>query len=45
MVPEFKRRLKKHLTPCNCAACRFQYFRVYTYLNNCLVNSYIATGV
>ena len=20
---EFKRRLKKHLIPCNCAACRF----------------------
>ena len=22
-LPEFKRRLKKHLIPCNCAACRF----------------------
>ena len=45
MVPEFKRRLKKHLIPCNCAACRFEYCRVYTYLNNCLVNSYNVTGV
>ena len=22
-LPEFKRRLKKHLIPCDCAACRF----------------------
>ena len=45
MVPEFKRKQKKHFIPCNCAACRFQYCRICTCLNNCLVNSYIVTGV
>ena len=44
-LPEFKRRLKKHLIPSNCAACRFQYYSVYTYLNNFLVSSYIVKGV
>ena len=28
MLPDFQRRLKRHLIPCNCAACRF-------YPNNC----------
>ena len=42
---EFKRRLKKHLIPCNCAACRFQYHMAYTYPNNCFVNSYIVIGI
>ena len=44
-LPEFKRRLKKHLIPYNCATCRFQYYRVYTYSNNCLVSSFIVIGV
>ena len=44
-VPEFKRRLKKHQIPYNCAACRIQYPRVHTYLNNCLVDSYIVIRV
>ena len=41
-LPEFKRMLKKHLILCNCAACRFKYYRVYNYSNNCLVSSCIA---
>ena len=44
-LPEFKRRLKKQLIPCNCAAYRFQYYRIYTYPNNCLVSSQIVIGV
>ena len=38
MLPEFKRRLKKHLTPCNCAACRFfsniAYTRIQVFFSN-----------
>ena len=44
-LPEFKRRLKKHLIPCNCAACCVSLFRGYTYLNNFLASSYIVIGV
>ena len=44
-LPEFKRKLKIQLIPCNCAACHFQYYRICTYLNNCLVSSYIVIGV
>ena len=44
-LPEFKRKLKKHLIPFNCAPCRFWYYSVYTYSNNCLVSSYIVIGV
>ena len=44
-LPEFKRKFKTQLIPCNCAACRFQYYRIYTYPNNCLVSSYIVISV
>ena len=30
-LPEFKRRLRKHLISCNCAPFRFYHNRVYTY--------------
>ena len=44
-LPEFKRKLKTQLIPCHCAACRFQYYKIYIYLNNCLVSSYIVIGI
>ena len=44
-LPEFKRKLKTHLIPCSCAACRFQYYRIYTYPNNCVISNYIVIGV
>ena len=44
-LPEFKKSLKKHWIPCNCVACRFQYYSVCTNPSNCLVNSYIVIRV
>ena len=44
-LPEFKGKLKKHLIPCNNAACCFWCYRLYTYPNNYSVKSYIVTKV
>ena len=44
-LPQFKRRLKEQLTHGKCAACRFYYYRVYTYPYNFLVNNYTVIRV
>ena len=43
-LPEFKRRLKKHLTPCNVLHVNFSIIGYTPIHNNCVVSIYIVMG-